>query len=144
MKDLQPNISDDFEHRVASAIEHHGDEDGFPQMETYGVTRGQLDDYLFDYQAILDSEGSLRAQQTTYGIIAVIPVIVFSAFPQDSLPWKSPAATVLAAVGVGVLVALGVKVIRMTMKKARLSRHRAADASITAYVDAVIHFVERQ
>ena len=89
MKELQPNILNDYEHVVNSLVERYGDTAGFPQLETYHVTKELVEDYLFDYQAILDSEGSQRSQQTMYGIIALLPVILLSAFPIEMLPWRS-------------------------------------------------------
>lgn len=80
MKDLQPNILDDYEHLVTNAMKRWGGEADFPVME--GVKREDLDDYLFEYQRILDSEGSQKAQLTKYGIIAIIPIIILSAFPE--------------------------------------------------------------
>ena len=85
MKDLQPNILNDYEHLITHAIERWGEEDDFPVLE--GLERKALDDYLFEYQRILDSEGSQKAQLTKYGIIAILPVIVLSAFPESMLPW---------------------------------------------------------
>ena len=33
-------LLDDFQHQVERKIEHHGDEQGFPQMADYQVTKG--------------------------------------------------------------------------------------------------------
>lgn len=52
MKDLQPNILDDYEHLITRAIERWGEEEDFPVLE--GLERKALDDYLFEYQRILD------------------------------------------------------------------------------------------
>lgn len=140
MKDLQPNILDDFEHRVGQLVENHGDDPGFPRMEAGGVTRKALDDYLFEYQAILDSEGTARAQQTLYGVIAVLPVIVASALPQDTLPVAPGMPTILAAVGVGAVVALGLKAVRTVAKRNRLARLRRSRPAEAAYVEAVLAY----
>ncbi|KXB41111.1 hypothetical protein HMPREF1870_01635 [Bacteroidales bacterium KA00344] len=144
MRDLQPTILDDFEHRVNLAIEHHQDEQGFPCMEDFNVTREELDEFLFDYQAILDSEGSQRSQQTTYGIIALIPIIVLSAFPQKSLPWDSPTTSLLAGVAIGVAIALAVKGIRMFLKSKNIKRQKAEHPDVVAYINAVLSFEQHQ
>ena len=144
MKELEPNILEDFEHRVNLTIERHHDEAGFPQMSDYKVTREELDDYLFDYQAILDSEGTLRAQQTLYGIITVMPVIVLSAFPHDSLTQYSSLTYILMALGVGITIALAIKLVRTWLKKSRLQRLRGERIALTQYVDAVIAFDEKK
>ena len=46
MKDLEPNILNDYEHRIARIIEHYGDEEKFPRMEQYGIVREELDSFL--------------------------------------------------------------------------------------------------
>lgn len=45
-----------------------------------------LDDFLFEVQSALDSQGSQKAQLTKYGIVAIVPVLIFSAFPEAMLP----------------------------------------------------------
>lgn len=144
MRDLEPTILDDFEHRVNQAIEHHQDEQDFPRMEAYNVTRKELDEYLFDYQAILDSEGSQRSQQTKYGIIAVIPVIVISAFPLKSLPWDSETLSLLAGVALGLVIALAIKGIRVLMKNKSIERQKAEHPDVVAYINAVLSFEQHQ
>ena len=144
MKDLHPNILDDYEHRVNSAIEHHQDKEGFPSMEAYGITREKLDDYLFDYQAILDSEGSQRSQLTTYGIIALIPIIVLSVFPRKSLPWNNDTLSILIGIAIGVVIALIIKGLRMVLKNKNIKRQKTKHPSVAAYINAVLEFEEHQ
>ncbi len=139
MKDLQPNILADYEHRITLAIERHHDEAGFPQMESFRIDRSMLDDYLFDYQALLDSEGSQRSQLTLYGIIALVPVIILSAFPENQLPWGS--FSLLVGVGMGVVLALVLKGIWTMIRQSRLRSLRAARQDVAAYCDAVSQFV---
>jgi hypothetical protein len=139
MKDLQPNILDDYERQINMAIERHHDEAGFPQMDSYHVDRTSLDDYLFDYQAVLDSEGSQRSQLTKYGIIALLPVVILSAFPESQLPWRG--YSLLVGVAMGVVIALGVKGIRLLVRQSRLRSVRAARQDVAAYCDAVSQFV---
>lgn len=140
MKELHPNILDDYEHQVNKLIELHREESDFPEMESFGVNRELLDDYLFNYQAILDSEGSQRSQQTVYGIIALIPVIVLSAFPIQLLPWKNETLTLLVGIVVGVALSLIIKGIRVVMKRRNLQRHKDSNPDVVAYVDAVINY----
>lgn len=137
MKDLQPNILDDFEHRIIRTMERHGNEPDFPTLEASHVTREQLDSYLFDYQSILDSEGTQRAQQTFYGIVALVPVIVISAFPLDSLPWRSETTSLLVSIVVGVAVALLLKGVRVLLKRRRLGRLKADNPEAAALTEAI-------
>ncbi|MBM6992745.1 MAG: hypothetical protein I3J02_05690 [Prevotella sp.] len=140
MKDLQPNILDDYEHRINRLIETHQGEEGFPRMETYHISRQDLDDYLFDYQAVLDSEGSARTQQTVYGLIVVVPVVVISAFPLSSLPWKSDFMSLMVGLLIGLSIALVIKVLRVAIKRAKLHRLRVDNPDIAGYVDAVVQY----
>ena len=63
---------------MTSKIEKYGANADFPKFENYGITRMDLDDYLFDKQAILDMGGSKRTQLTVGGFITVIPVLILS------------------------------------------------------------------
>ncbi len=139
MKELQPNILDDYEHRITLAVERHGDEPDFPQLGQYGIDRERLSSYLFDYQAILDGEGSQRAQLTLYGIIAIVPVLVLSAFPEAQLPWGR--WSLLVGIGMGVLLSVAVKAVRLSLKNARLRKLRGGNSDLAAYCDAVSNYV---
>lgn len=135
MKELQPNIVNDYEHRIVRAIERHGEEAGFPKLSEYGIDRQALDDYLFECQCVLDSESSQKAHLTKLGIIAVIPVIVFSAFPEQMLPFGK--WSLLAGVAIGVLLALAVKGLGMLVVKVRLKRLRLANPQLALFTAAV-------
>lgn len=129
MKDLQPNILNDYEHLITRAIERWGEEEDFPVLE--GLERKALDDYLFEYQRILDSEGSQKAQLTKYGIIAILPVIVLSAFPESMLPWGK--YSLIAGVAIGIMLALLIKGLVMLLVRARLGRLKSANPELADY-----------
>ena len=133
MKDLQPNILNDYEHLITSAIERWGEEKDFPVLE--GLERKALDDYLFEYQRILDSEGSQKAQLTKYGIIAILPVIVLSAFPESMLPWGK--YSLIAGVALGIVLALLIKGLVMLLVKARLNRLKNANPELAEFSSKV-------
>lgn len=133
MKDLQPNIQNDYEHLITRAMERWGEEDDFPVLES--SERKALDDYLFEYQRILDSEGSQKAQLTKYGIIAILPVIVLSAFPECMLPWGK--YSLIAGVVAGVVLALLVKGLVMLLVRVRLSRLKRANPELAAFSASV-------
>ena len=84
LREPEKQILDDFEHKVTGKIAKYGNEPDFPKFENYGITRMELDDYLFDKQAILDMGGSKRSQLTIGGFITVLPVLVLSCFPDKS------------------------------------------------------------
>ena len=74
LREPEKQILDDFEHKVTGKIAKYGNEPDFPKFENYSITRMELDDYLFDKQAILDMGGSKRSQLTIGGFITVLPV----------------------------------------------------------------------
>ena len=133
MKDLQPNILNDYEHLITRAIERWGEEKDFPVLE--GLERKALDDYLFEYQRILDSEGSQKAQLTKYGIIAILPVIVLSAFPESMLPWGK--YSLIAGVALGIVLALLIKGLVMLLVKARLNQLKNANPELAEFSSKV-------
>ncbi len=141
MKDLQPNLLNDFEHQVLAKIAHHENEADFPRMEDYGLTRKQVEDYLYDYQLLLDREGSQKSQLTVYGIIAIIPTIALSAFPENMLPWGK--WSLMVGVSIGVLIALAIKAIRTIVTRVKVARHRGAYPDASNYVDAVMRQTDR-
>ena len=136
MKDLQPNLLNDYEHHVLSTIAQHEQELGFPQLENFHLTRKKLEDYLYDYQIVLDREGTQRSQLTVYGIIAIVPTIVLSAFPESTLPWGK--WSLLVGVGLGVLIAVAIKAVRMTVTQAKVARLKNANPDANSYVDALM------
>ncbi len=140
LKELQPEIINDYEHRIKRQMEKHGGEMTFPKLEDIGFTRAQLDDYLFDYQAVLDSEGSKRSQQTLYGIIVVLPVIALSAFPIKSLPVRNYTVALLLGVAIGLVLAAFIKLIRVMIKAIRLSRLRTQNPELSRFCNRVEHW----
>lgn len=135
MKELQPNILADYEHLIIRAVDHYGGEPDFPDMAAMRIERKELEDYLYEYQRILDSPGSQKAQLTKYGIVAVIPILVLSAFPEEMLPWGR--YSLIAGVAIGVLIALALKGISMLSVKARLKRLKAGNANLSDFVGKV-------
>lgn len=136
MKDLQPNILDDYEHLVSNTIKRWGGEPDFPTIE--GVNSEELDDYLFEYQSILDSEGSQKTQLTKYGIVAIIPIIILSAFPESMLPWGK--YTLVIGVAIGVAIALCLKGLTVLLVKSRLRRLRKAYPKLADYSAKVMAY----
>lgn len=136
MKDLQPNILDDYEHLVSNTIKRWGGEPDFPTIK--GVNSEELDDYLFEYQSILDSEGSQKTQLTKYGIVAIIPIIILSAFPESMLPWGK--YTLVTGVAIGVAIALCLKGLTVLLVKSRLRRLRKAYPKLADYSAKVMAY----
>lgn len=138
MKELQPDILNDYEHRVQALLRHHAGEPGFPVFDDFNINEAMLNDYLFDYQVVLDSEGSQRSQLTLYGIIAVLPVLVLSAFPESMLPWGK--WSLFVGLAMGIVLALAIKAVRVGVKQARLRHIRRENPQVEAFVRAVLRF----
>ena len=106
LREPEKQILDDFEHKVTNKIEKYGANADFPKFENYGITRMDLDDYLFDKQAIFDMGGSKRTQLTVGGFITVIPVLILSCFPDKSPIYENgKAITTVIAIIIGLLLA---------------------------------------
>jgi hypothetical protein len=71
----------DFEHKVTNVIKEHGNEPSFPKMDDYGFTSKELDDYLFDKQALLDKKDERKKKYTIPAMVFLIPILVLSALP---------------------------------------------------------------
>lgn len=137
MKELQPDILNDYEHMVMRKIEQYKGEDNFPALGD-DLTAEDLSEYLFEYQRYLDSPGSQKSQLTKYGIIALIPIIILSAFPEQMLPWGKYSIYVGIVIGLG--VALLLKALSMLMVRRAIAKLRADNPSMSAYVDSVMKY----
>ena len=126
----------DFEQRVRNKIRVEGNFPGFPQPERYNLEKSEIDDYLMDKQLALDSGGSARTQDTIMGVMIILPVIVFSAFPQKEMPGGNWAIFVAIAIGLG-LAGL-VKLIVKARIKSKL--RNIYDPRIERYIDDVLNF----
>ncbi len=137
IREPEKQFVDDYEHRVTGKISRYGDCIGFPQMEDYGVSRTELDDYLFDKQAIMDSVGSVRSQLTVGGFLTVLPVLVLSGFPNSSVVYaKGQAVATVVALLLGLLIALLVRALQQLVVRFRLSRMK--DVKLESYIKAVL------
>lgn len=138
MKIKQPEkeMLNDFEHSVTSRINLYGNRSDFPKLSDYGIDRQDLDNYLFDKQAILDSGGSQRTQLTLAGLLIVLPVLALSAIPESQYPlgrW-----TQWAAIALGIFLALMAKGIMMLTIRLRIKK--MADLKMDRYINDVLNF----
>ncbi|MEZ7746905.1 hypothetical protein [Prevotella jejuni] len=141
MKDLEEKyvtVLDDFQRTVENKIRNHKDEDGFPQLPA-NLSEEDLSNYLFDYQAALDSEGTERTRYTVAGFLLCLPILILSAFPDDSLPFKG-ALNVLAAAGVGLILFLLYRLFMKLMVRSKIRRANLDYPEAKAYVDRVMAF----
>ncbi|WP_455062627.1 hypothetical protein [Prevotella fusca] len=141
MKDLEEQyvtVLDDFQHTVENRIRNHKDEAGFPQLPA-NVSEEELSDYLFDYQAALDSEGTERSRYTIAGILLCLPILVMSGFPDDSLPFDG-VLNVLVAIGAGLILFLLYRVLMKALVRSKIRRANRDYPEAKAYVDRVLAF----
>lgn len=141
MKDLEEKyvtVLDDFQRTVENKIRNHKDEEGFPQLPAE-LSEEDLSNYLFDYQAALDSEGTERTRYTVAGFLLCLPILIMSAFPDDSLPFKG-VLNVLAAVGVGLILFLLYILLMKLMVRSKIRRANLDYPEAKAYVDRVMAF----
>lgn len=142
LREPEKQILDDFEHKVTNKMQKYGDEPDFPKLENYGLTRMELDDYLFDKQAILDMGGSKRTQLTVGGFITVIPVLILSCFPDKSPIYENgKAMTTIIAIIIGLLLACFCKALLQMVILYRVSKHK--ETKMETFIKAVLFYEKR-
>lgn len=142
LREPEKQILDDFEHKVTGKIAKYGNEPDFPKLENYGITRMELDDYLFDKQAILDMGGSKRSQLTIGGFITVLPVLVLSCFPDKSPIYDNgKMLTTVIAVIIGLLLACFVKALLQMIIAYRVNHHK--EPKMETFIKAVLFYEKR-
>jgi len=132
------NVLLDYEHQVTNKIKKYADRADFPKMEDYGIDQRALDDYLFDKQAILDSEGSQKSQYTLTGVLIVLPVLVISAIPDANLPWGE--WSLFVAIGIGIVLALLAKALQKLIIQMRL--RKLYEPKVESFIEAVFKYNE--
>lgn len=142
LREPEKQILDDFEHKVTNKMQKYGDEPDFPKLENYGLTRIELDDYLFDKQAILDMGGSKRTQLTVGGFITVIPVLILSCFPDKSPIYENgKAMTTIIAIIIGLLLACFCKALLQMVILYRVNKHK--ETKMETFIKAVLFYEKR-
>ena len=142
LREPEKQILDDFEHKVTNKMQTYGDEPDFPKLENYGLTRMELDDYLFDKQAILDMGGSKRTQLTVGGFITVIPVLILSCFPDKSPIYENgKAMTTIIAIIIGLLLACFCKALLQMVILYRVNKHK--ETKMETFIKAVLFYEKR-
>jgi len=143
LREPEKQILDDFEHKVTNKIEKYGDRPDFPKLENYGITRMDLDDYLFDKQAVLDMGGSKRTQLTVGGFITVIPVLVLSCFPDKAPVYAhGKALATVVAIVVGLLIACFFKALLQMIILYRINKQKQTHTQMETYIKAVLFYQE--
>lgn len=142
LREPEKQILDDFEHKVTNKMQKYGDDPDFPKLENYGLTRMELDDYLFDKQAILDMGGSKRTQLTVGGFITVIPVLILSCFPDKSPIYENgKAMTTIIAIIIGLLLACFCKALLQMVILYRVNKHK--ETKMETFIKAVLFYEKR-
>lgn len=142
LREPEKQILDDFEHKVTNKMQKYGDEPDFPKLENYGLTRMELDDYLFDKQAILDMGGSKRTQLTVGGFITVIPVLILSCFPDKSPIYENgKAMTTIIAIIIGLLLACFCKALLQMVILYRVNKRK--ETKMETFIKAVLFYGKR-
>lgn len=127
----------DFQHLVERRIEMNSHREGFPTLEKFNLKQEELDDYLFEKQAILDSKGSERSRYTVAGILILVPVLILSMlYPVNEMPlgdW-----TLVVAVLAGLALWGLIMFLQQLRIKMRISSLDKEYPEAKKYVDAVL------
>ncbi|MGI6222097.1 MAG: hypothetical protein ACOYJG_00635 [Prevotella sp.] len=130
------DILNDYEHSVTKKIAENEAEPDFPKLEDYGLEKNAFDTYLFEKQAILDSNSNEKVRYTIWGILMVTPVLVADIFPHNRLPWGE--ATLLVALVAGFVLCVIYQVIANAVKRNRLRNHY--DDKMEKYINDVLNY----
>lgn len=131
-------VLNDFQHQVENKISRLKDIPGFP-IRDEKVSEEELADYLFYYQAALDSKGTERTQYTIAGFLMVIPILVISAIPDEKLPFGNALDIVLAVV-VGLILFGFYQILAAIMVKNKIRKVNNEYPFAKEYVDKVLAF----
>ncbi len=140
MKDLESytTVVDDFQHQMENKIKNYAMDQGFPQKGS--ISEEELSDYLFDYQAALDSEGSERSRYTIAGVLLILPILVMSAIPEYNLPFANMLANQVVAIGVGLVLFLLYYLLMKALVHHRIHRVNQAYPEARDYINKVKAF----
>ncbi|MCI6161290.1 MAG: hypothetical protein SPI18_02460 [Prevotella sp.] len=124
-------VIDDYSHSVTDKMDAIKDKTNAPRMEKYGFSREDLDDYLFDKQALIDKEAERLSNYTMMGFLFALPIIVASAF------WESTDALLICC-GIGAAVVALYVFLGKLLFKAKLKQMHNND--IENYIKDVLAF----
>lgn len=130
------DILHDYEHMVSNKILAHCKEDGFPAIENYGITKSDLETYLFEKQALMDSHSNEKVRYTVWGILIVIPVVVLDCFPHKSLPWGD--WSIYFGIAIGIVLCLMYEVVSRFIYHRKLTGHYSE--KIEKYISDVLNY----
>lgn len=131
-------LLNDFQHQIENKINRLKDIPSFPKKGE-GLSDEMLDDYLFEYQAALDSKGSERTQYTIAGFLMVVPILIISAIPDKNLPFGNVLDIVLAIV-IGLMLFGIYKVLSAIMVRNKIRKINNEYPVAKNYVDKVKAF----
>ena len=126
---------DDMEHRVHEIIARNREKAGFPQLEDYGVTEDDFEDYIFYKQAVIDDVDSLRKKYTIYAIIFILPFVIMSFF-------ETNVKNFLIGLGCGIVLTIIYYLITILVRKIRISRLH--NEEIERYLTDVLKWEEKE
>ncbi len=129
-----PGILDDMEHHVREAIAQYREAAGFPRLSDYGVSEEELDDYLFDKQAVIDNVDDLKKKYTTWSVIFLIPIVIMDFFEVN---FKN----LMIGIAGGCVLCCLYWVLMKTMKYFRM--RRIHNEAIERYISDVLAFKAR-
>ncbi len=134
-------VADDFQHKVENKINNYKNESDFPKMGSR-LTYEELSDYLFEYQAALDSEGTERTRYTIAGFLVCLPIIVLSGFQDEMFPLKS-FGKVLIGLAIGMVLFLLYRILMKVNVRRRINSTNREYPMAKEYVDEVLAYNPR-
>lgn len=134
-------VVDDFQHKVENKIKNYKNENDFPEMGSR-LSHDELSDYLFEYQAALDSEGTERTRYTIAGFLLSLPIIVLSGFQDEMFPMKS-LGKILIGLAIGLVLFLLYRILMKVNVRRRINKTNREYPMAKEYVDEVLAYNPR-
>ena len=122
---------EELEERVKALVKENAAKFGFPKMSDYDIDEDALNDFFFDQKIIADPMETAKKTYTIYGLILIMPVVVFSMFPGDE-------KYLFIGLAIGALLCLLFYLFQGWRKKRKEQEYRESGAG--RYVTAVLEW----
>lgn len=120
-----------WERRITNSLRTNKDNENFPQLADYGITRSDFDDYVVEKQYLLDRLENRKSSFVVPGAILILPVIIISIFTDSVLGLFSGMAA-------GIVLAGSYIITLNSVDKHNL--HKMYDEKIEKYIEDILNF----
>lgn len=120
-----------WQQQIIKAFDVGKNDDKFPKLDDYGITRENFDEYVVEKQYLLDRLSERKNKFVIPGAILILPVVIISMFT-DSVYW------LFVAVITGLILASTYLFIMNGRDKKHLNK--LYDERIEAYIKDILEY----